>query len=79
MSDVSYAYFSQNLVDRLKSTIKAVRHPLFRIGPEGGSSSTGLRITMVQPLLISYCALSAAATLAYLAWGWARAKGGVHD
>ena len=34
---------------------------------------------MVQPLLVSYGALSAVATIAYLVWGWARAKGGVHD
>jgi hypothetical protein len=26
-------------------------------------------------LLVSYGALSAVATIAYLAWGWARAKG----
>lgn len=30
---------------------------------------------MVQPILVSYGALSAAATIAYIAWGWARARG----
>ncbi len=30
---------------------------------------------MVQPLLVSYAAVSALATAAYLAWGWARARG----
>jgi hypothetical protein len=30
---------------------------------------------MVQPLLVSYGALSVVATIAYLAWGWARGKG----
>ena len=34
---------------------------------------------MVQPLLVSYGALSAFATIAYLAWGWARAQGRVDD
>lgn len=29
---------------------------------------------MVQPILFSYGALSAVATIAYLAWGWARAR-----
>jgi len=29
---------------------------------------------MVQPLLVSYGAVSAVATIAYLAWGWARAR-----
>lgn len=29
---------------------------------------------MVQSLLISYGAMSAAATFAYLIWGWARAR-----
>ncbi len=28
---------------------------------------------MVQPLLVSYVAISAVATIAYLAWGWVRA------
>jgi hypothetical protein len=27
---------------------------------------------MVQPLLVSYGALSAVAAIAYVAWGWAR-------
>jgi hypothetical protein len=31
-------------------------------------------MTMVQPLLVSYGALGAFATIAYLAWGWARAE-----
>ena len=30
---------------------------------------------MVQPLLVSYGALSAVATIAYVAWGWARMRG----
>ncbi len=30
---------------------------------------------MVQPLLESYGAISALVTIAYLAWGWTRAKG----
>ena len=29
---------------------------------------------MIQPLLMTYGALSAVATIAYLAWGWARAR-----
>ena len=29
---------------------------------------------MVQPLLVSYGALSAFATIAYVAWGWARGR-----
>jgi hypothetical protein len=30
---------------------------------------------MVQPLLVSYGVVSAVATIAYLAWGWARRQG----
>ena len=30
---------------------------------------------MVEPILASYGAISAFATIAYLAWGYARAKG----
>ena len=30
---------------------------------------------MIQPLLVSYGVISAFATIAYMAWGWARARG----
>jgi hypothetical protein len=32
-------------------------------------------MTMVQPVLVAYAAVSVLATVAYLAWGWARARG----
>jgi hypothetical protein len=40
----------------------------FRMGDE-------IEVMMIQPLFVSYCAISAVATIAYLAWGWARARG----
>jgi hypothetical protein len=30
---------------------------------------------MIEPLLVSYGALSAFATIAYVAWGWTRPRG----